>query len=86
MPQAVQALERNSRRALMLWLSRRGPFWEEAREHGGDDYLDCFQYRGRIVTDTAVGEAAFCTLHGLDRGLVSLIPSSWGFARGGRVA
>ncbi len=80
MPQAVQALDRNSRRALMQWLTRHGPFWEDAREHGGDDYLDCFKYEDRIVTDTGVGEAAFCTLHGLRRGLVSLIPSSWQFS------
>ena len=83
MPQAVQALDLNSRRALMQWLTRHtrhGPFWEDAREHGGDDYLDCFKYEDRIVTDTAVGEAAFCTLHGLRRGLVSLMPSSWQFS------
>ncbi len=79
-PQAVQALDRNSRRALMLWLTRHGPFWEEAREHARNDYLDCFRYRDRIVTDTAVGEAAFCTLHGLRRALVSMIPSSWRFS------
>ena len=80
MPQAVQALDQNSRRALMLWLNRHGPFWEDAREHGGDDYLDCFKYEEDIVTDTAVGEAAYCTLHGLHRGLVSMVPSSWRFS------
>ena len=80
MPQAVQELDRNSRRALMQWLTRHGPFWEDAREHGEDDYLDCFRYEVRIVTDTAVGEAAFCTLHEIQRGLVSLIPSSWEFS------
>ena len=80
MPQAVQALEQNSRRVLMQWLTQHGPFWEDAREHGEDDYLDCFRYEDRIVTDTAVGEAAFCKLHGLERGLVSLIPSSWRFS------
>lgn len=80
MPQAVQALDLNSRRALMQWLTQRGPFWEDAREHGEDDYLDCFRYEDRIVTDTAVGEPAFCKLHGLERGLVSLIPSSWRFS------
>ena len=80
MPQAVQALDQNSRRALMQWLTRHGPFWEDAREHGEDDYLDCFRYEGRIVTDSAVGEAAFCELHGLERGLVSLVPSSWRFS------
>ena len=80
MPQAIQALDPNSRRALMAWLTRHGPFWEDAREHGEDDYLDCFRYDGRIVTDTAVGEAAFCTLHGLERNLVSVVPSLWRFS------
>ena len=80
MPQAVQVLDLNRRRALMQWLNRHGPFWEDAPEHSGDDYLDCFKCEGRIVTDTAVGEAAYCTLHGLDRALVSIIPSSWRFS------
>ena len=44
------------------------------------DYLDCIQYEGRIVTDTAVGEAAYCCFRGVDRGLVSMIPSSWRFS------
>ena len=79
MPAAIQALEPNSRRAVMAWLTRHGPFWEDAREHGEDDYLDCFRYEDRIVTDTAVGEAAFCTLLGLERSLVSAIPSAWAF-------
>ena len=80
MPRAIGAFDQNSRRALMGWLTRHGPFWEDAREHGGDDYLDCFKYEGRIVTDTAVGEAAYCRFHGLDWGLVSMIPSSWQFS------
>ena len=79
MPQAVQALDPNSRRALMSWLQRQGPFWEDARLHSGDDYLECFRYDGEIVTDTAVGEAAYCCLHGRDRGLVSMDPSDWLF-------
>ena len=79
MPQAVQALDPNSRRALMSWLQRQGPFWEDARLHSGDDYLECIRYDGEIVTDTAVGEAAYCCLHGRDRGLVSMDPSDWLF-------
>ena len=80
MPQVVQALDRNSRGALMTWLTRHGPFWEDVREHGRDDYLDCFEYEGRIVTDSAVGEAAYGCFHGRHRGLVSIVPSSWRFS------
>lgn len=58
----------------MQWLTRQGPFWEHARQHERDDWLEC---NGEIVTDTAVGEAAYCLCHGIDRAIVSMIPSSW---------
>ncbi len=76
LPQAIQALGRDERQAVMQWLTQRGPFWEDAREHGPDDYMEC---DGNLVTDTAVGEAAWCCLHGNNRHLVSLIPSNWEF-------
>ena len=74
MPRAVQALRKDEQRVLMQWLARRGPFWDDDREHSADDWLEC---NGKIVTDTAVGEAAYCLLTGIERGLVSIIPSSW---------
>jgi hypothetical protein len=77
MPSAIQALGVNERRALMQWLTRQGPFWEDIRGHGPDDYLEC---RENVVTDSAVGEAAYCCFHGIERHLVSLIPSSWQFS------
>ena len=64
----------SQRRAVMSWLDRSGPFWDDVRRHGGDDWLQCGE---DIVTDTAVGEAAFRNLHGMDCGLVSLAPSQW---------
>lgn len=77
LPQAIQAFRRDERQAVMQWLTRHGPFWEDARAHGPDDYLEC---NGAIVTDTAVGEAAFCCFHGTDRHLISLTPSQWEFS------
>ncbi len=74
MPQAVQSLSIDKRRALMQWLTRYGPFWEDVRQHTGDDYLEC---RDDIVTDTAVGEAAYCCFQEIDRALVSINPSAW---------
>ena len=74
MPQAIRGLSRNKRSALMQWLARSGPFWEDYRRHGGDDYLEC---KGEVVTDTAVGEAAHRLFHGIECGLVSMNPSSW---------
>lgn len=74
MPQALGALTLDEQRALRSWITQNGPFWEESRNHSPDDYLEC---NGNIVTDTAVGEAAWCHLNGLQRELVSLIPSNW---------
>lgn len=59
----------------MQWLTRRGPFWEDFRQHSGDS--DLLEYNGELVTDTAVGEAAYCVMNGIGRALVSLLPSSW---------
>ena len=58
----------------MSWLTKTGPFWDDLRRHGGDDYLEC---RGDVVTDSAVGEAAFRTLHDVECGLASVTPSDW---------
>lgn len=66
--------EESERRAVMAWLGRSGPFWEDIRQHGKDDWLECFE---DIVTDTALGEAAFRTLHSVKCGVVSVAPSDW---------
>lgn len=74
MPQAIQRLGQAEKSALMQWLTRHGPFWEDERVHGPDDYLEC---NDQVVTDTAIGEVAFRCFQGTDYRLVSLIPSSW---------
>ncbi len=71
---AVGKLDIERRRAVMAWLTRSGPFWDDVRQHGRDDWLQC---NGQIVTDSALGEAAFRVLHGVECGLVSLAPSRW---------
>lgn len=76
MPAAVSAMPVNERRAVMAWLSQHGPFWDDDRQHDAGDWYEC---AGEIVTDTAIGEAGHCLLHGIDRGLVSLLPSSFLF-------
>lgn len=74
MPSAVQALPLNEQRAVMSWLSQHGPFWDDDRLHDGGDW---YERVGDIVTDTALGEAAHCAFHGIDRALVSLDPSDF---------
>ena len=77
MPAAVMILSLEERRALLQWLTQCGPFWEDVRHHQPDDW---FEWNGDIVTDTAVGEAAWCCLNGIERGLVSVTPSDWQFS------
>ncbi|MDP1951822.1 MAG: hypothetical protein Q8K59_12180 [Nitrosomonas sp.] len=76
MQQAVQQLNQDERRAVMGWLTQHGPFWEDECCHEPDDYLE---YQGRVVTDTALGEAAFRCFNGSEYQLVSLVPSDWLF-------
>ena len=78
MQQAIGRLaNRDEQRAAMGWLTQAGPFWDDLRQHGADDWLECL---GDIVTDTAIGEAAFRTLHGVKCGLVSVTPSDWNYS------
>lgn len=73
-PQALKTLSKDRERSLMGWVTKFGPFWEDDRQHGSDDWLEC---QGELVTDTGVAEAAYCMFHGISRGLISLNPSSW---------
>lgn len=77
MKQALAQLTSNERRAVLGWLMHHGPFWDDLRQHPGNEYLEC---GGVVVTDSAVGEAAFRKLHGVECGLVSLTPSNWDYS------
>ena len=72
--EAIQTFTHDQKRLVLSWLTRYGPFWEDVPLHGPDHWLE---YDSEIVTDTALGEAAYCSTLGIDRRLVSLTPSSW---------
>ena len=74
MVKAAQTLKKDQSRALLQWMTKSGPFWDEDRQHGEDAL---FAIGNLVVTDTAVGEAAYCVLHDIPRALVSASPSSW---------
>lgn len=74
MPQAIGKFSRAEQSALMQWLTKYGPYWDDFREHDSDDYLECNK---QIVTDCAIGEAAFRCFHSGNCQLVSLVPSNW---------
>lgn len=80
MRQAVQYLDESAGRALMGWLDREGPFMDDIRQHRGpEDSLDLGD-KDEVVTNTAVGEAAYCRFKDVDCRLVSLSPSTWNFS------
>ena len=75
--QALGRLRESERRAAMRWLTSGGPFWDDKRHHSGDEWME---YQEEVVTDTAVGEAAYRKLHSIESGLVSITPSAWNFS------
>ena len=77
MQQALNRLSRSESQAILHWLTRGGPFWDDLRQHSGDDYLE---FRDKVVTDSAVGEAAYRKLSNVECGLVSIKPSDWDFS------
>jgi hypothetical protein len=74
MPQAVQHLSLNKRRALMQWLTAHGPHWEDDQVHSSDEWYDV---NDNVVTDTGLAEAAACRTRGIKREVVSFEPSGW---------
>ena len=77
MRQALGRLDKDEQRAAASWLTRNGPFWDDERRHSRDDWLEC---REEVVTDSAVGEAAYRKLHSVEAGLISLAQTNWNFS------
>jgi len=75
MPQVIQSMPRERRLAWTQWVSRSGPFWLDDREHGEQDWL--LLADETEVTNTSIGEAAFCVGNGIERQLISFAPSDW---------
>lgn len=74
LPQIIGSINRSKANALMGWLGRSGPFWEDARRHPADEYLEC---QGHVVTDTAIGECAYLRFSSKEAQMASIFPSNW---------
>ena len=73
----VQMLSREQQLATMLWLGKQGPFWSDAARHDPDEWFECNK---DVVTEAGLAEAAYCSTIGLDRRMVSFMPSNWEFS------
>ena len=75
---ALQTLTRDKKALFLGWLTKSGPFWEDDIRHLPDHYMECSD---QIVTERALGEAAYCSsTHGDDFRLVSFAPSDWEYS------
>ena len=76
----IHEFPESKRRSIMAWLDK-GPFWDvpEQRKHSENDLLECVSKNYQVVTNTAVGEAAFRILKGSPCEVISLTPSDWQF-------
>lgn len=72
MRQAVGALPKDQRLSLKFWLLKHGYSWEDLRQHPADEWLE---HNGAVVTDLALGEAAWRNFKQIDCRLVSVAPS-----------
>lgn len=68
----LHKLSRDEKISVLGWIEKNGPFWTVA--HDPNLWL---WHGSEIVTDTAVGEAAYHVMLGEDRWLVSFTPSDW---------
>ena len=73
----VQMLSREQLTATVQWLTRQGPFWEDAPRHDPNEWFEC---NGEPVTEAGLAEAAYCSTIGMDRRMISLTPSNWEYS------
>lgn len=72
--QVLDGLKPDQRRDILNWIARHGPFWTEEPRHSPDCWLSC---QSKVVTDSAVGEAATRSASGEESALVTAVPSDW---------
>jgi hypothetical protein len=66
--------DRNLRQVALIWLTNKGPFWEDEPLHGPDDWFECEE---EIVTGSSLAEAASALACRQPRDLLSIAPSGW---------
>lgn len=70
--------DKNIQRAILQWIDKDGPFWDDDRLHSSDEYFD--DNKGEPVTDTVLAEAAFRVFEKMDSSVVSFAPSDYLFS------
>jgi len=68
--------DRNFKRQVMEWITKKGPFIDDERQPNPDDY---FEFQREDVTNQGLGEAARRKIAGIDASTFSFIDSRFGF-------
>jgi len=67
--------DKNVQRAVMLWIDKDGPFWEDEKIHSSNEYFS--DIKDDLITDTVLAEAAFRLHQKMDTSVVSFSPSNY---------
>jgi len=67
--------DRNVQRAVLLWIDKDGPFWDDEKIHSPDEYFS--DNKNDLITDTVLAEAAFRIYQKMDSSVVSFSPSDY---------
>jgi hypothetical protein len=51
----MSAADRDKKQAILSWVDKKGPFWDDERQFNENDY---YEFEGHDVTDQGLGEAA----------------------------
>lgn len=72
--QAIQVLDRDKRGAVLQWVTKQGPFWDDNPQHSSNEYFEC---NDQCVTECAIAEAGFRSIRGAATDVASATPSDW---------
>lgn len=72
--QAINRFDTNKKRAILSWLTQKGPFWDDSRAHDANEYIE---YNNQIVTDFSLGEAAYRCAIGSECHIFSFQSLNW---------
>jgi len=76
-PTVLDDFSKDEKRAILLWVSKQGPFWQEKQSHGENDYVTV-DGNEEIFNGDIICEACVINLNNISySSLVSITPSSW---------
>ena len=70
--------DKNLQRAVLLWIDKDGPFWDDEKIHSPDEYFS--DINDDLITDTVLAEVAFRLYQKMNSSVVSFFPSDYSYS------